>query len=139
MTQLFDLLGDFRRPRDTYTVRQERIKREGSRYYVWEVPATAAAASAVIYVPSQFPDSRKYEPLDWLEIVNNEAANDLTVTINGRDSFKCPAGTIRTISNTALLHIQVTNDGAAITTLHDIVLTMRREPLTIDQWARRQR
>jgi len=137
--KLFEL-ANIRPRRGIIIDRLERIKREGSPPYVWQVPATAAGASAVIYVPTQFPASRKYEPLDSLEIVNNESANDITVTINGREVRPVPAGTIRHIhgSGVALWHIQVTNDGAAITTLKKITLTLQKEPMTIDKWARRQ-
>lgn len=127
-----------RKPRDTFTVRQRRIQREGSPYYTWTMPATAAGAIAAINVGQTFPECRKYQPLDWLEIINNEAANDLTITINNGDSFLVIAKTIRTLDNIALWHIQVTNGGAAITTLGNIVVTLQRQPITIDQWARSQ-
>jgi hypothetical protein len=132
-------IANIRKPRDIYTVRQERIKREGSPYYTWIVPATAAADKSCIHVQTQFPTSRKYEPLDWLEIVNNEAVNGLTLTINSADTFPVPAGTIRTIEGKALWAINVTNNGAVITTLNNIILTLRRQPMTIDKWAGRQR
>lgn len=124
-------------PRFSYQVRQERIKREGSPYFTYTVPVTATTASVSIYVPTQFPDSRKYEPLDWLEIINNDV-QDITVRVNDLDSHYCPAGVVRTIKGRALWHIRVTNDGAANTVLGKIVLTMRRQPQTIDQWAKRQ-
>lgn len=128
-------------PRRGITIdRLERIKREGSPTYTWPVPATAAGATAVIYVPDQFPASRKYQPLDSIEIVNNEVANDLTVTINGNETRPVPAGTIRTIhgSGVALWHVAITNDGAGITTLNKIICTLQKEPMTIDKWAQRQ-
>lgn len=134
---IFDLANITRR-KGLQTIREERIKREGSPYYTWQVPATAAGANSVIYVPSQFPESKKYHPLDWLEIVNNETTNDLTLTINGNDSFKVPAKTIRTLDNFALLHIAVTNDGAVVTTLGNIIVTLQRQPLTMDKWIRRR-
>ena len=114
-----------------------RIKREGSPVYVWTPGAIAAAATAVIEVNNQFPASRKYAPLDSLEIVNNEAANDITVTINGGDARYCPAGTIRQIHGrgVALHHLTVTNNGAAVTTAGNIVLSLQKEPYTIDKWA----
>lgn len=134
---LFDVANISRR-RDIYTVRQERIKRDGSPYYTWQVPVTAASATSVIHVPTQFPLSRKYEPLDWLEISNNDTM-DLTLAINNGDTFPIPAGTIRTIDGKSLWHVAVTNDGAANTTLGKIIVTMRRQPQTIDRWARKQR
>lgn len=132
-------IANIRKPADIYQVRQERIKREGSPYYSWAVPATAAAASSNIHVPTQFPAARKYEPLDWLEIVNNEAVNNLNLTINGQDTFPVPAGTIRTIDGKALWTLLVTNNGAVITTLNNIIVTLRRQPMTIDKWTRNQR
>lgn len=140
MGNLFDLSNII--PRKGITIdRLERIKREGSPPYVWTVPVTAASASSVIYVPSQFPDCRKYEPLDSLEIVNNESAIDITVIINGNDSRLCPAGTIRLIhgSGVSLWHIAIRNDHASLsTTLNRIVLTLQKEPMTIDKWVQRQ-
>lgn len=138
MPNILDLLGNVNRSRSIYQVRQERIKREGSPYFTWNFPATAATANSSIYVPDQFPASRKYEPLDWIEVANNEAANNLRLIINGGDSFPVPAKTIRTISGKALWHIQIINDGGAITTLGLVVVTMRREPFTIDKWSRKQ-
>lgn len=132
-------MATYRNLKDVFIVRQERIKREGSPYYTWTVPVTGAAAVSGIHVPTQFPASRKYEPLDWLEIVNNEAANNLTLTLNSDTTFSVPAGTIRTISGKALWTIAVTNDGGADTTLGLIVVTIRREPMTIDKWAGKQR
>lgn len=129
-------------PRRGITIdRIERIKREGSPAYVWTVPVTAPTATSVIHVPTQFPESRKYEPLDSLEIVNNEASNDITVVINGSDSRYVPAGTIRTIHGTgvAVWHIAVTNNGAGNTTLGKVILTVQKEPMTIDKWAQGRR
>lgn len=120
--------------------RLERIKREGSPPYVWQVPVTAAAGISVIYVPTQFPRSNKYAPLDSIEIVNNEATNDIRVTINNREVRSVPAGTIRHIhgDGISLWHIAVTNDGGGNTTLNKITLTLQKEPLTIDKWSRKQ-
>lgn len=137
--KLFDFANIM--PRKGVTIdRLERIRREGSPPYVWIVPVTATTATAVIGVREQFPAARKYEPLDSLEIVNNESLNDITVTLNGNDARVCPAGTIRTIhgSGVALWHIAVTNDGGVNTTLGKIVLTLQKEPMTIDKWAQRQ-
>ena len=125
-------------PRNTYLVRQERVKREGSRYYTWTPGVIATTALEAIYIPDQFPDSRKYQPLDWLEIMNNEAANDLTLTMNGNETLPVPHGSIRTVRNKPLWHVQVTNNGGVNTTAGLIIITLRKEPLTIDQWARKQ-
>ena len=120
----------------TYSVRQERIKREGSPYYHWAVGALAAGVAVVCSVNQQFPESKKYEPLDWLELVNN-SASDVALIINGNEQFLCTAGTIRTVSGLPLHQMSVT--APAIVAAGLVVGTMQREPLTIDQWARRQK
>ncbi len=123
--------------RGTVVDRIARVKREGSPVYVWQPAAIAPAATEVMRPSVQFPACRKYEPLDSIEIVNNEVANDLMVTINGGDQRFCPAGTIRHVSGrgVALWHIAVTNQGTAATTTGAIVISVQREPYTIDRWA----
>lgn len=138
MASFLDILN-MNRGLGVLTIRQERIKREGSPYYSYAMPATAAAASVSFDVEHQFPDAMKYKPLTWLEIVNNEASNDLLLVLNGDFTFFVPAGSIRTIDNQAIWHIKITNNGGAITTLNKVMLTLQKPPLTIDEWARKQR
>lgn len=138
MRNLLDIAG-ISKTRNTYLVRQERIKREGSPYYSWAVPVTAAGASSAIYVPTQFPDGKKYHPLDWLEICNNDTNCNLTLTINGNTTLPVPSGTIRTIENKALHHIAIKNDGAVATAANKIICSLQRQPLTMDKWVRSQR
>ena len=127
---------DNRDRRKSWLVREERIKREGSPYYTWIYPVTVAAAQAAISIEHQFPAAAKYKPLDWLEIVNNDVVN-LTLFMNGSDRLTVPAGTIRTVENKALWHIGIRNDdAAAASTLNSIIVTLRKQPMTIDQWAR---
>lgn len=116
--------------------RTEKIKREGSPNYTWTPGAIAVGASTSIYVPTQFPASRKYEPLDYIEIVNLETLNSLRVTINNGDTQIIPVSAIRTISGrgVALWHITITNLGAAVTTAGNIICTLKREPMTTDKW-----
>jgi len=116
--------------------RLERVKKEGSDFYSWHVPVTAAGATSQIEVAHQFPAARKYMPLDWLEICNNDVV-DLTLAINGGDAFPVPAGTIRPVSKGGIWQVAVTNnDAVANSTLHMIIVTLRREPITQDKWLR---
>lgn len=117
--------------------RRARIRREGSPPFVWIPGVIAPAAAEVIGVRTQFPPSRKYEPLDSILVVNNEVANNITLTINGRDVHYIPAGTIDLIHGrgVALWHLTITNEGAANTTAGLIVATLQREAYTMDKWA----
>lgn len=133
---LNDIFQNVRGPKGLFTVREERVKREGSPFYTWTVPVTATTATAVCEVGNTFPESRKYQPLDFLELTNNDAF-DLTLTINGGSAtFNVPAKTIKTISNQALWSVAITNLGGANTTLGKIIAVLQKQPLTIDQWAR---
>lgn len=124
--------------KNRYLIREERIKREGSPYYNYNVQVVAAAANVVIVPREYWAASRKYEPLDWAEIVNNDVV-DLTACWNGNNTIIVLAGTIRYIEGGPIHQLRLTNiDGATSTTANKIRVTMRREPWTIDKWARRQ-
>lgn len=127
----------FEKRNKTWLTRQERIKRDGSEYFTWAVPITAAAAVSRIEIANQFPRAKKYAPLDFVEVSNNGLRN-LTLIINGSMQLPVPAGVMRTLDNAALWEIGIRNDDAAVATiLNDIIVSLRRQPLTIDQWARR--
>lgn len=130
-----DLKRDYR---SVYLTRLDRIRKEGSPFYTWQMPVTAATLTSQIDVNTQFPLSRKYAPLDFLEIVNNDVVN-LTLLINGAggDALSVPAGTIRKVIKKAISWVGVRNDDAATaTTLNLITVSLRREPLTVDDVAR---
>jgi len=133
---LFDIANTQRR-KGVVVSRLERIKWEGSPDYHYNLPVTAPAAIDHIYIPTQFPLSRKYEPLDNMEIVNNEVANAINVVVNGHDAYYCPAGTIRKVhgAGVALWTLDIENLGAGNTTLGLIRFTFKKEALTIDKWA----
>lgn len=136
---LIDRANIYSKPswRRTMLTRQDRVKKEGSEYFTWNTPATAFGAITTIEVAHQFPRSKKYEPLDWIEVCNNDAV-DLTLIINAETFLPVPAGTIRTVDNHALWQVGIRNDDtAAASTLNRIIVSLRRQPVTIDDWARR--
>lgn len=75
--------------------------------------------------------------MDSIVLTNNETSNDITLTINGKDSRYVPAGTILTLRGRgiAMWHLQITNDGATTTTAGKIVAVLQREAYTIDKWS----
>jgi len=122
-----------------YIIRQERIKREGSPYYSYTVGVVAAGDNVVLSPSQYFPESKKYAPLDWAEVVNNDVV-DILVTVNGGDTIIVLAGTIRYIEGKPLHELRIkNNDGSTSTTDKKIRLTLQRQPLTMDKWIRRQR
>ena len=120
----------------TWFTRQERIKKEGSEWFTWAVPATAATVIVNINIGQQFTRSRKYEPLDTIEIQNNDVV-DITVILNNDEFLPIAAGVIRTIGNHPIRQVGIRNDDAAVaTTINKVIISLRRDPQTIDQWAR---
>jgi len=119
------------------TERMRRIRREGSPLYRWIPGIIAATASAAIYLNTQFPDSKKYAPLDWLEIINNDLV-DLDLTINGMEIRTIPAGVIRKVDDDiGLQHIAITNRDAALASVAGkIILSFQRKAMTADGAAR---
>jgi hypothetical protein len=134
-----DRLAQISNWKNTFVSRQDRIKREGSEYFIWLVPATAAAAISQINVGQDYPRAKKWEPLDFIEVCNNDVVN-ISLIINNDIVLPVPNGTIRTVKNQAMWQIGIRNDDAAVaSTLNSIVVNLRRLPITVDDWARRQR
>lgn len=132
--------GGRRAFRDIYLTRLERITKEGSPYYTWYVPQTAFGGQSAIDIGQQFPQSRKYQPLDDMEITNNDVV-DLTLILNGQggEYLNVPAGTVRPVIGKSLWKIAVRNDDAATnSTLNAITIIIRRRPKTADMAAREQ-
>ncbi len=122
---------------ERWTSRLTRIRKEGSPFYQYIPGIIAAGADDYIYPDTQWPQSRKYAPLDWIEITNNGAVA-LTITLNGNQPFPCPAGTIRVIDEFALRSINIHNDSGAAGSVAGLVrLTLQRQPITIDRFVRR--
>ena len=121
----------------TWLTRQERIKKEGSDYYSWNTPVTAPGAITTIEIAHQFPEARKYQPLDWIEVHNTDVV-DVSLIINVGTVLPVSASSLRTVDNHALWQVGIRNDHATIsTTLNKIKVSLRRQPMTIDEWARR--
>lgn len=138
MANIFDIANIGRR-KGVIISRSERIKREGSPWYLYLLPVMAAGVAVTINPHLFFPESRKYQPLDFVEIVNNGVATPITIVINGPagDSHYIPAGVIRTISGkgVALWQVEITNNGLGATVLGLIRLNFKKEAMTIDRWA----
>lgn len=123
--------------------RERRALRGGSPYFTYTPGIIAAGATTAINVYTTYTAARKYLPLDYIEIINNEAANPITVAINAS-----PAASNRTITVPArtqrisdedvqIWTVHVQNDGAVATTAGNIVIKLKRAPLTADSAARR--
>lgn len=119
--------------------RQKTADLDGSPDYTWAVPVTAAGGTnmSIIEVASEFPASRKYEPLDYVEISNDDTVN-VTLILNGTSFNACPSGSMRIKPFKGIRQVAVRNDDALVdTTLNQIYVTLRRLPLSADEAARR--
>ena len=93
--------------------RLQRTMVEGSPKYHYDLAAIAAGAVAYIDMATDYPLARKYQPLDTILIINNDAV-DISLTFNSPASepYIVPAGVIRRITKEevgAIWNITVTN------------------------------
>lgn len=121
-------------------IRQQRILQHGSEYFTIK-PAAITAGDFTIYdidKSSELEAARKYKPLDYVEITNNDDV-DIEVQLNFADKFLVPKGVIKAIEERPFYSLKVTNKGAVATTQDKIVLTLQRMPITTDQYIRKFR
>ncbi|WP_158513466.1 hypothetical protein [Dehalogenimonas formicexedens] len=127
----------------TQAEREYRAKTRGSPDFTYTPGAIDPAAIVEININKQFPGARKYEPLDSIEIINNEAANPVTVSINDRPAyadrtFPIPARTSRIVDDGVYIGtVHVRNDGAVATTAGNIVIRLKKKPYDANDAARR--
>lgn len=119
--------------------RLKRVDTQGSPIYPFNVPQIAASSYLERDIQTQFPAARKYEPLDWTEIVNNDVV-DIALYLNGvgGDYYYVPAGTSRTISRVAVWQYRITNLSAVTATVAAAIrMSFQRLALDADEVARR--
>lgn len=115
--------------------RIKRAMREGSPTYPYAPPVMAAGASINQSIESQFPQAKKYEPLNWVEIVNTDTV-DINIVLNGTETYFVPAGTTREIKRSIWLYRLTNLSAANPTTLGRIKLQFQRLPENMDSLAR---
>lgn len=81
-------------------------------------------------------DWQKYGYFDYLEITNDDVV-PVSVVLDSRDAFYCAAGGIKTINDKAFRFLRIINKSATTASIVDkIVLSLRRNPVTVDTVAR---
>ena len=118
-------------------VREERIKREGSPYFTYTLPSISAGEYHSLVVGDDIPQSRKYLPLDFIEVTNNDSVS-IEFQINEGDTFLVPAGVIKTVTERPIRRIRVKNKDTTTATIEGkIVLLLQAMPITTDKFVRR--
>jgi hypothetical protein len=120
--------------------REQRTFMNGSPFYTYELPILAFGAwTGALNVIDLFPDAEKYEPLDYIEVTNNDAV-DLMLECDTRETFPVPAGTIRGRVDKPFRTFRLYNQDAAVNTIAGQVhIIVQRRPTSIDRWARGER
>tara|TARA_Y100000310_G_C20163360_1_gene570236 strand:+ start:115 stop:495 length:381 start_codon:yes stop_codon:yes gene_type:complete len=117
--------------------RQRTVDRDGSPNFRHTFGAIAAGGGAeVVEMQTDFPRSRRYEPLTSLLITNNSAA-DLDLEINGLDFVFIPAGVIMPINDQAIWSFRLTNNDAVEAAAGAVRANVSTPPLGADKAARR--
>ena len=119
-------------------VRQQRVLQNGSEYFTIKL-GVVTAGDFVIYdidTSTELAAARKYKPLDFIEITNNDAV-DVELSLDFQDTFLVPKGVIKTISDRSFHSIKVKNISGTDTTADKIRLMLQRMPITTDQYIRK--
>jgi hypothetical protein len=120
----------------TKKVTRDRARKEGSPLYTYRPGAIVAGATDAREIATQFPAARAYQPLNFIEITNNDVVN-LTLLINSNEQIPVPAGVIKTIKRPAIWLFAVRNDDAAVaSTVDAIIVNVMREAMTSDEAVR---
>jgi hypothetical protein len=119
-------------------VRQQRVLQYGSEYFTIKLPSISAGNFTIYDIDnsSELSAARKYKPLDYIQITNNDAV-DIEVSLDFQDTFLIPKGVIKTISERSFYSFKIKNIGSGATTADKIVLTLQRMPITTDQYIRK--
>lgn len=120
------------------TVRQQRVLQNGSEYFTIKLGAITAGDFVVYDIDnsSELSAARKYKPLDFVQVTNNDAV-DVEISLDFQDTFLVPKGVIKTISEKSWYALKIKNIGSASSTADKIVLTLQRMPITTDQYIRK--
>jgi len=119
--------------------RQGRIAVEGSPSFAFDNALIAASGVWVVNLESNTTygnQINKYLPLDFLELVNNQA-EDVIVRINDVEDYRVLGNTSRRVTERPIRQVRITNTSAvnaiAATTMR---LTLERLPANADSEAR---
>lgn len=99
---------------------------QGSQFYEYKCAQIAAAAKVVVRISEQFPNARIFEPLDYIEFINNSAVS-ITIGLSGEEPYTIPPYMIKPFSKKPYREFSITNLSAttAIATSEVIVHCQR--------------
>ena len=118
-------------------LREQKVLRFGSPYFTKRCPAIPVGDFLSYSLADLDSSAPKYEPLDFLEITNLDAASCVAVRLDDGDSFMVDPGAIRSISQKPWRRLSVRNLGAAEVAAGLVSLLAQREPITQDTYIRR--
>lgn len=117
--------------------RQRTIIRHGSPRYQYSLAAIVAGASYTFAPDQYWPASKKYSPLDTIEISNLDPTCDLNVILNAKSRYVVPSSSTRVITDQAIRQIRIENRHAVTaTTVNLVIISCERAPMSADMGAR---
>jgi len=118
-------------------VREERILKHGSPYYLVTCGAIAANAFEVYDLKRISEDAPKYAPLDFVEVSNLDDTSAVSVQFDSMDTMIVPAGAIRKVEQKPYRRLSIRNVGASTIAAGKVTFLARRQPITVDTYIRR--
>jgi len=118
-------------------LREQRILKHGSPYFLKECGAIAAGEFVVYELKDLSAHAPKYEPLDFVEITNLDDSSSLSVRFDDGDSIIVPAGAIRKVEQKPFRRLKIKNLGTAEIAAGKVSVLAQRMPITVDTYIRR--
>jgi len=118
-------------------LREQRILKYGSPYFLKECGAIAAGEFVVYELKDLSADAPKYKPLDFVEITNLDSTSAVSVRFDDGDSVIVPAGAIRKVEQKPYRRLKIKNLGAAQIDAGKVSILAQRMPITVDTYIRR--
>ena len=116
--------------------REKRILRYGSPLFSYKNPALVSNQSWVLDYETMIPQSQKYLPFNFLNVINNgEGDIEIWFDDNPENKKTIPANTIMTFENIWFRKLRVVNISVNTISQNRIEFTAQRLPLS-DELAR---
>ena len=118
-------------------VRQQRILKHGSPYFLVSVGELVAGATDVWGLAAIAPEAAKYEPLDYIEVTNLDSSASVRLVLDGQDAFAVSPSMVRAVEDRPFRQVRIVNSGATTIAAGLVSFLCQRQPIKVDSFIRR--
>lgn len=111
-----------------FGARTKALQDQGSPAYEYVAGVIATTAITWVSVEDQFPASRTYSPLDFIEVINNSLQPVRLYRNSMADSEVVPSYMVKPITKQAIRLFGLISVGTAATIAGDVIVHVKRLP-----------